>query len=57
MHSLREKFELPLIVPGEVEVDLANFDIKFQTKFLCIGLKTKYLLLQISFPNLFELLR
>ncbi len=32
---------LTLIVPGEVKVDLANFDIKFWTKFLCIGLYIK----------------
>jgi ACR3 family arsenite efflux pump ArsB len=28
---------LTLILPGMVKVDLANFDIKFQTKFLYIG--------------------
>ncbi len=28
---------LTLILPGEVKVDLANFDVKFWTKFLNIG--------------------
>ncbi len=35
------KYLLTLIVPSEVKVDLANFDIKFWTKFVCIGFKTK----------------
>jgi hypothetical protein len=32
---------LTLIVLREVKVDLANFDIKFWTKFVYIGLKLK----------------
>jgi hypothetical protein len=28
---------LSLIQPGEVKVDLANFDVKFRTKFLYVG--------------------
>jgi hypothetical protein len=28
---------LTLIQPGKVKVDLANFDVKFQTKFLYVG--------------------
>jgi hypothetical protein len=30
--------DLTLIQPGEVKVDLGNFDIKFRTKFLYIRL-------------------
>jgi hypothetical protein len=32
---------LALVVPGKVKVDLANFDIKFWTKFSSIGFKKK----------------
>jgi hypothetical protein len=28
---------LTLIVPGEVKVDPANFEVKFRTKFVSIG--------------------
>ncbi len=35
------KYALTLILPGEVKVDLSDFDIKFQTKFLYIGFKKK----------------
>jgi hypothetical protein len=44
-----------IIVLDEVKVDLANFDIKFLTKFLCSGFK-KNLFLKKHLPNLFELL-
>jgi hypothetical protein len=46
---------LTLILLGEVKVDLANFDVKFWTKFLYIGFKQNYLFLQKCLPNLFEL--
>ncbi len=29
-----KNWELTLIQPGEVKIDLANFDVKFWTKFL-----------------------
>ncbi len=47
---------LILIVLGEVKVDLANFDVKFPTKFLGTGFKKKYLFLWKRLPNLFELM-
>jgi hypothetical protein len=40
---------LTLIVPGEVKVDLANFYIKFRTKFIYIVFFQKYLFLQKHF--------
>jgi hypothetical protein len=46
---------LTLILTGEVKVDLANFDVKFQTKFLHIGYKKNYPFLHKCLPNLFEL--
>jgi hypothetical protein len=45
---------LTLIVPGEVKVDLANFDVKLPTNILCTGFK-KYLFLQKNLPNLSDL--
>jgi hypothetical protein len=47
---------LTLIQPGEVKVDLANFHIKIQTKFLYAGFFLIDLFLQKSLANLFELL-
>ncbi len=47
---------LTLIQPGKVKVDLANFDVKFQTKFLYIRFFLFDLFLQNCLPNLFELL-
>jgi hypothetical protein len=44
---------LTLIVPGEVKVDLANFDTKFWTKFSYIRFLNNYLFLQKRLPNLF----
>jgi hypothetical protein len=42
------------IVSGKVKFDLADFDVKFLTKFLSTSLK-KYLILQTHLLNLFEL--
>jgi hypothetical protein len=48
---------LTLIQPGEVKVDLANFDVKFRTNFLYVGFFFKIdLFLQKRVANLFELL-
>jgi hypothetical protein len=47
---------LTLILPGEVKVDLANFDAKFRTKFLNIRFLKIDLFLQKRLPNLLELL-
>ncbi len=48
---------LTLIVLGEVKVDFANFVLKLQTKFLCIGFFSKNtLFLQKRLLNLFKLL-
>jgi hypothetical protein len=33
--------ELTITVPKDVKVDLASFDVKFQTKFLSIRFQTK----------------
>jgi hypothetical protein len=51
------KFWCYLILPGIVKVDLANFVVKFRTKFLNIGFKKNLptVFLQKSLPNLFEL--
>jgi hypothetical protein len=45
----------PYIIPGEIKVDLANFDVKFPTKFVCPDEK-KLLFRQMCLLNLFELL-
>jgi hypothetical protein len=45
-----------LILPGEVKVDLTNFDFKFRIKFLFIGFLKIDLFLQKRLVNLFKLL-
>jgi hypothetical protein len=47
---------LTLIQPGEVKIDLANFDVKFRTKFLYVRFFLFDLFLQKSLANLLELL-
>jgi hypothetical protein len=47
---------LTLIVPGEIEVDLAHIDVKFPRKFFGFRFKKKYLFLQKRLPNLFDIL-
>ncbi len=47
-------FLLTLIQPGEVIVDLANFDVKFRTKFSYVGFFKINLFLQKCLANLFE---
>jgi hypothetical protein len=47
---------LILIEPGYVKVDLANFDVKFQAKFVYVRFFKIDLFLQKRFANLFELL-
>jgi hypothetical protein len=47
---------LTLIGPGEVKVDLADFDLKLQENLLSNLIIKKYLFLQKRLPSLFELL-
>ncbi len=47
---------LTLIHPGEVKVDLANFDVKFRAKFLYNVLFFLDVFLQKHLPNLYKLL-
>jgi hypothetical protein len=49
-------FFLTLIGPGEVKVDLADFDLKLQENLLINLIFLKYLFLQKCLPILFELL-
>ncbi len=53
----RPTIPLTLIVLGKVKIDLANFDVKFPTIFLCTPywIEKKYLFLQKCLPNFFEL--
>ncbi len=52
----RRKLHLTLIGPGEVNVDLADFDLKLRENLLSNLIFKKYLFLQKRLPSLFELL-
>jgi hypothetical protein len=51
-----QNLPLTLIGPGEVKVDLADFDLKLQENLLSNLIFFKYLFLQKRLPSLFELL-
>jgi hypothetical protein len=51
-----EKYSLTLIEPGEVKVDLANFELKLQENFISTSQCFLNLFLHKRLPDLFELL-
>jgi hypothetical protein len=54
--SFRWIIPLTVIGPGEVKVDLADFDLKLQENLLKNLIFKKYLFLQKRLPSLFEIL-
>jgi hypothetical protein len=56
MRILNFVFSLTLIEPGEVKVDLANFDLKLQENFRSTSHFFLNLFLQKRLPDIFELL-